>query len=482
MFGYNAVEDKGRRQAPAKTVQHENKILTQPKRDKVKATAQDQMRNHSLLGWMARKQLDYVSRFHVSIRSGNETVDSLLSEILHWHGAPKNIDVHGRFGRDEMFRLLELEKILSGDAALSLLDELKMQSIESDLIRQPKDYMGSEDINSSGLVLDDMGRVTKYCINKRADGGKRYEFHQLVDADDIIFAANWTRFGSQFRGVSPLTTAINTVQDLYEALEWNLIKAKMHALFGVAIIRDAVEDEGMGGNLGAGEEVSGQAADTSDSHLTLDPKSINVMDLDVGEDIKTIESSTPSAEFVEGSHLFVHIAMLALDIPVTFFDSRRSSFSARIADLNEYEVSCDAKRTQHRYVRQEYSDWLLREIWDTPGSSWRLREVAEREGFTLRQIQSVVDWVPAGSPWMDKLKQVMGDREAISLGLDNAIDAARRRGSDVFANIDKQAQVLEYAAEKGVPIVTNSASNDTILDAMLDEEEDDPEEIISDEA
>jgi len=32
-------------------------------------------------------------------------------------------------------------------------------------------------------------------------------------------------------------------------------------------------------------------------------------------------------EFVEGSYLFVQIAMLALDIPVTCFDSRRSSFS-----------------------------------------------------------------------------------------------------------------------------------------------------------
>jgi len=57
-------------------------------------------------------------------------------------------------------------------------------------------------------------------------------------------------------------------------------------------------------------------------------------------------------------------------------------------------------------------------------------------------------WIASGSPWLDKYRQAMGDELAINMMLDNSIDAARRRGGNVFENIDKQAIVIKYAAEK----------------------------------
>jgi hypothetical protein len=186
-----------------------------------------------------------------------------------------------------------------------------------------------------------------------------------------------------------------------------------------------------------------------------------MLDLNPGEDVKTIESGTPSSEFIEGSYMYIHLGMLALDIPITCFDSRRSSFSARIADLNEYEVSADSKRTKNRYVREAYSDWVLAEIWNDKRTPWPLRRVATEAGMGLADLQSEVEWIPSGAPWLDKYKQIQGDELGISLCLDNSIDAARRRGGDVFANIDKQAEVLAYAKAKGVPIVTNRAADTT---------------------
>jgi len=134
--------------------------------------------------------------------------------------------------------------------------------------------------------------------------------------------------------------------------------------------------------------------DTTDTGLDINPRAINMLDLNPGEDAKILESATPSSQFVEGSYLFIQIAMLALDIPVTSFDSRRSSFSARIADLNEYEVSSDAKRTKNRYVRKDYSDWVLATIWNDSASPWKLRDVATRDGMALRDVQE---------PWMDSV-------------------------------------------------------------------------------
>ncbi len=449
MFGYQAVQDRGRRQAPKTRIYHEAEVLTAKLRRKLQATTQDQARNISLVAWMTRKHLDYVSKFHFSFRTGKPDVDELVNRIFKWHGAPRNLDYLGRFGRDEMFRLFELEKVIAGDAGLLKLDELKLQAIESDLIAKgtaAERQTLPDNINDSGLVVDAKGRVLQYAICNRGVNGAICTFDHLEDAANIIFDGYWNRFSSQFRGVSPLSTAINMVQDIHEGFEFNLVKAKMHALFGVAIMREAQD----GGNLGtasgattvtawvaeahawvvydycsyqgkiyacqtahstttasvfATDLAAGKwAADTTDTGLDLDPRAINMLDLNPGEEPKILESSTPSSQFVEGSYLFIQIAMLALDIPVTSFDSRRSSFSARIADLNEYEVSSDSKRTKNRYVRKDYSDWVLATIWNDPQSPWALRRTAAADGMDLRAVQEAAEWISSGSPWLDKYK------------------------------------------------------------------------------
>lgn len=490
-FGYNAVEDKGRRQAPQTRVKHEAVVLTDVKRRKLQATAQDQVRNHALPAWMIRKHLDYVAKFHFSFRTGKPALDALVNRFFFWHGAPRNLDFGMRFGRDELFRLFELEKVLSGDAGLIKMADLKLQALESDLIA--KGDNAPQGVNDSGLVADQYGRVLQYCVCNRGEDGTGRVFDHMEPADNVIFDAYWTRLSSQYRGVSPLSTAINTIQDIHEGLEWNLIKAKMHAIFGVALLRKSNGEGSLGGASGQGNVQAWTAtahawvagdyctyagkvyycntahntttasvfatdlaagywtADTTDSGLDLDPRAVNLLDLNDGDHVEMIESKTPSAEFVEGTYLYVQIAMLALDIPVTAFDSRRSSFSARIADLNEYEVSSDYKRTKNRYVRQAYSDWALASVWNDSASPWPIKAVATAAGMKLRDVQEAVEWIPSGSPWLDKYAQLQGDQLGIDIYLDNPIDACRRRGGDVFANIDKIAEVRKYAEGKGVP-------------------------------
>ena len=465
MLGYNAIVDKGRRQAPQARVRHEEKVLPDSKRNKLQGTTQEQVRNLSLPAWMVRKHLDYVSKFHFSFRTGKKELDDLVNMIMRWHGSPLNLDIARRFGRDEMFRLFEVEKVMGGDAGLLKLPNIKLQAIESDLIRRA-DYSGNETVTKSGLVVSAQGAIEKFAIATRGTNGSGYKFNSLQPWQAVIFDAYYSRFGSQFRGVSPLSTAINMIQDIHEGFEYNLIKSKMQALFGIAIQRSPDESGEMGGAGGATSET--QDADSTDSgtELDLNPRAVNILDLDAGEKVDTIESKTPSTEFVNGSYLFIQIAMLALDIPISCFDSRKSSFSARIADLNEYEVSCDSKRTKNRYVRKQYSDWLLEEIWNSTSDDFPLQQIATAAGFSLRQVQETLQWIPAGAPWLDKFKQIQGDQLAIEICLDNTIDACRRRGVDFFHNVDMQKIAIEYADENGVPMFTGTQRQQTIEEAI----------------
>jgi len=449
-LGYNCATGKSRRQSPQTRVRHESKVMTAKVAKRTKATTQDQNRNLALVAWAVRNHIDYTSSFKFSFRTDNDPLNKLVNSIFKWHGRPQNFDVAGRLGREESFRLYEMEKVISGDVGLIKLEGLKLQGLESDLIA--KGSGAPEDVNEQGLIVKDNGERVSFSVCNRGPKNNSLVFDRLVDADAVLFDGYWSRLTSQFRGISPLTTAINMVQDIHEGFEFNLIKGKMQALFGIAITRNPGGEDGFGGAGGSLTETAPpQTASDGETELDLSPDAINILDMNPGEAVDTIESKTPSSEQVDGWYLFIQIALLALDIPVTFFDSRRSSFSGGVADLNKYEKACEWKRDKNRYVRHDYSNWILEEIWNNEDDAdvWNLKATAIAAGVTtLRQLQELLEWIPSGSPWMDKLKQIKGDDIAIELRVDNALDASRRRGTDVFDNIDKQLMVEQYEMKK----------------------------------
>jgi len=99
-------------------------------------------------------------------------------------------------------------------------------------------------------------------------------------------------------------------------------------------------------------------------------------------------------------------------------------------------------------VRQAYSDWVLERIWNDPRSTWQLRAVAEKSGMDLAAVQESVEWIPSGSPWLDKYAQIQGDELGISIGLDNAIDAARRRGRTFSRTSTSRRRSLHTRSKK----------------------------------
>ena len=504
-LAYDAVVDKGRRRPPSTRIAAEHVILPDSQRKKMLATVQDQVRNASTAAWMVRKHLDYVSRFRFQFRTGKIKTDKLVNRIMDWHGRPGNFDVSGRLGREEMFRLFEAEKVTAGDAGILKVNDngaFRCQAVESDMITYPKlgamkpgkgesyesldaKLLGAVNKNT-GIVLSTLrsGMVDKYCICNRGWDGKQVAFDHLEAASNVIFGAYYTRFGSQWRGVSPLSTAINSIQDMAEGIEWNLLKSKVHSVFGVAIMRDyasgATDQEevssfGAAAGITTGtDEALLTASETpegtksiSSSLQKLTPDSMLMVDMDTKGRIDTIESRTPSNEFQSFMQIVMRIAMLALDIPYTAYDASTGSFSSMIADQNVYDVACRWKRDKNRWARHDYSDWLLAQIWNAPDDPWSLKQVAEADGFSLDGLKFETEWIAIGQPWLQKLSEVSGDIMSISSLIDNPIDICQRRGTDIFDNIDKMKLVMEYAAKEKVPIMFGTSGQATIQEALL---------------
>jgi capsid protein len=88
-------------------------------------------------------------------------------------------------------------------------------------------------------------------------------------------------------------------------------------------------------------------------------------------------------------------------------------------------------------------------------TTWQIQlaiQDGELPGVTPDQISW--EWVHRGMPWLDPLKEIQAEKEAVDLGADNPEDIAQRHGRNFFDNIDKTAACRAYAASKGVPFMT----------------------------
>jgi len=483
---YDATKTTGRRRRPSSRLAAEHVILPQYNRGLLLSTVQDQQRNAALAAWMIRRHLDYVSRFKFLFQHDNEPLMKKVNALFDWHAQPVNFDIAGRFGREQMFRMFEMEKTVSGDAAMIKLSTGHLQGIEADMIALPKigkmrtDGKTYDPIpvdllkrvsKDTGMVMDFAypGRIAQFCICNRGHDGAQVSFDHLEDATNVIFDGYFTRLSSQVRGISPLSTAVNLLQDVYEGIDFNLAKAKLHALFGIAIMRDYTgwsdqqEVDGWGGasgiTTGADENKAHNTTESTDGTKTISatvqavkPSEMMLIDMDTKGRIETIESKTPSGEFVGFTTEVIRILLLALDIPYSAMNSAGSSFSGLIADQNLYEVSCRSKRDQNLWKRIEYSNWLIEREWES--ERWGLAALAAAAGIKSHQeLAMLIEWVPAGFPWLQKLQEVQGDIKAISVGLDNPIDACKRRGVDFHENVLKTERAYKFAKAHDVPLM-----------------------------
>jgi capsid protein len=474
-LSYQATQDKGRRQAPASRTRSEDITLKPSARRKLLATARDQARNMSIVGWMVRRHVDYVSKFSPLVNTGDKALDDWLDKALHEHGKKRNFDVAKRHGRNSMMRIFEGLKVLDGDAALLKVDGYKVQGIEGDRIALPTDLPRelAGVVGDHGLVINSLtGATDQYCVCKRDDaGGTMLEYADLVDADRVVFDGYFGRF-DQTRGISPLSSVINPTADLYEAMEWTQLKIKLHALMGIQINRETAGDatDGFPTTETADYDTDTASVQTTENRYAFDTKGVSIFDMDPGESINTIESGTPSEEFQHWTDKTIRQILLALDIPYSAFAGDESNFSARIADREEYEKSSQEKRQRNCEALEEVYDWVLRG-WYAENRTFR--RLVDAAGLTVDDLPFVIQWTSTGTPWLDKLKEVNGDAVAVYNCFESRQDVCKRKGKDFFEVCKRRAEEEAFAADLGVQLAMGSPGQQTIsqVESQVEESE-----------
>ena len=459
-FGYNATESSIKRRAPVTKTAPEITSLTGPKRQTASATAREDRRNFTVLAWMVRRHLDNVSRFTPHFRLAGDApeikdVNRIVKLLLEWHSKPRNFDALGKHGRDEWIRMFEACKVLSGDAAGMKVKGGKLQGIEGDRLALPgAARSGAGDYKTAteeGIIFNSNGTRKAWVLCKRGgDRGDSLEFERVVPDSDMIFDAYWPERFDSHRGVSPLLTALSEGADIKETREWLVLKAKASALFGFAFIRKGSDP--MMPQFGDPEtsppstEAGAYSAQLSSA---MQSRGIINLDLDTGDDVKAIESNTPNTSVVEFTRELTRSVLLALDIPFTFYDSLTASFSARIADRNEYEEACEWKREKNIGVLDAiYGGWLL-DVW-AKADLFGFGKALQTANISVEEVAASLRWVPAGRPWLDRAGEMSGHILSLAAGTTSIPRICSAYGEDAYEIAEEQKEYLE---KSGIPIL-----------------------------
>jgi capsid protein len=467
LFGYDSVEGQRGNRRPVKTkVTSEDLVLTRDKRKKGISTARDDHRNNTLLKWAVEHHLNYVSRFRPFYRSGNEFLDQQVNGLLRWHGNRQNWDISKRHNRDRWMRLWELQRVLCGDIFAIKTKLGALQAIESDRVTTPTDWNGAEPnpkLTPHGLLLDKNGAVLKYAICNRTDKSNQFVLDHMEAAENIVASGYFTRF-DQTRGISPVLTSLSLLADVDDGLRFNLLKVKLQALFGLAFYRDSVAP------LGAPEpnftdDEDGEPEEEG-YNVEMSPDKVTIFDLDPGDRVEAIESNSPAESVIQFSELEIRIVLKALDIPYTAFDSLRSSHSARVADRNEYEEAAEWKREDNIATLTEIYEWRFN-YWARTNDS--LKQAMKEANVTAQDVVRAINWVPAGTPWLDKLNEVKADVLALSIGAESTPRICARHGLNAYQIADEQADFIKYCKEREVPLLYADPGKEAVQNILNEE-------------
>lgn len=442
---YDNTQNTKRRKTKRIDTRSEDTIMFPIDRDVLVSNARNLRRNSSLFAWAVRKHLDYVASFNFQCRSGNQEFDRRVEDLMKWWSRPLNCDITGRFSLPELIRLIEGLATVEGDCLVYKLASGHIQIIEGDRIRTPTDLGDhAADLNIKdfvhGVRLNRDQSVMAYAICDRTGSINGFILKELVSSQYVLQRAYRDRY-DQYRGVSPLSAALNTYTDIHEAQEYTLMKMKISQLCALTYKHGtAAEDDGesYGFDFGAGPQL---------------------MELNPDEEATFIESKTPSTEFQNFMVFAMQAGMKALDIPFSFSDESFTNYSGSRQALIQYQKSAEAKRESLKNILNALTVWRL-QLFIADGHLEIPPDIT-----TIDDIE--FEWIATGIPWIDPLKEVSADVMAIENKLTSRQAVCKDAGSDWFTIIDQLAAEESYMASKGITLGQATTAMSAIVAAQV---------------
>lgn len=349
---------------------------------------------------------------------------------------------------------------------------LALQLFEGDQVCD--DMNGTADNGNSirmGVEQDqEFGRVVAYWIRPHHPGDYKASISPIkirIPAEEIIPLFIHERPG-QNRGVTWMASSILRLHHMYGLEEATILRART-----VASIMGFIEN--------AEGETSGDAVDGADRVTEFEPGTFKY--LGPGESMKISDVNSPSGELDPFMRSMIRgvAAGCGSSYESISKDYSQSNFSSTRQALIE-------DRDNWKILQQ----WLINNFHQRVFETWLdmavLSGAIPIKGYekSPEKYQNV-QWMPRGWQWIDPLKDVNANKEAIKAGLDSISNVLAQSGLDFENVMQQRSREKEYAESLGLsfdvdePQINNQNSISGLQNPKPDPEETDPSDNVTDE-
>ena len=449
-FGYDSAQPGTNRGGSGGPQKNSSSETWRMQRDRITLMwdARDVVRNFSILRGIISRIVQYTadSVQYVS-QTGEEEIDSMYQD--YFHAWCVRADITGRHRLGSLVSMAMWSLLVDGDHGwhLVVIDEggkrqLRIQSIEADLIGDPNNPMGPSNNDIGGIIVDESGRPLSYRIFKRERRTALYSFEREIPADQFIHIFDPMRV-DQYRGVTALSSAIAPARDLYEVYHSEKLAAKWQV--GHAGFIKVTDPTRRDGGISAWNETKGEGG-RADSPGTVEMKAGKIQRLSQGEDIQFAPGTNrPSGAFMALVQVMVREIASGLNMPYGFLYDM-TAFSGHTGRI---EIA-QAMRSIRRYQK------LLSEKALDP-----LRDRVIGLGISMGELPPHPQW--RNGRWGfgrsltgDYGHDTTANLQLLQAGLVTASDLIAETGQSFEEVVRRSASEVAYlqrvATETGVPI------------------------------
>jgi len=436
--GYDAAKNTRRRgRRPQRALEAEHDALDPADRQRVIASLMDFRRNNPVVTSICRlRETDVVGPGLIpQAQSGNEDLDLRLEEL--WNSWARSPEVSRTMNMRQLQRQLASMTLVFGDGGLLLTNNGRVQLIEGDRIGSEGEgnwilrRSTSEDSNGErsrrmidGVEVNKQNKPIAFDIGTREDGTLRDV--RRVLAKNFIFHKKQIR-PTQVRGVPELAPVANSLQDLDEFDEIEMLAAKCSASLSAVIKREGAIDF----------ELAARANDDEDDRLeTFEPGSFQY--LEPGEDVSVIGTNgRPNVDAIDYCTYRLRKIGSALGIPVEFLlmTIGESSFSASQGMILLYQQTVESEQRDLFPVMSRLWNWKVRNWAANDLISW------DRD----RENPFDVRWQPPSFRWVNRAAQVKADMHYLSMGAISLDDVSATFGTDAQTSLERKAKNIVTA-------------------------------------
>ena len=439
LFGYDAIKsNRYRRNKGYHPIRDEFIELNSYDRDELTGNLLDLKRNNPVVAAISRlKKTDIVGPgIHPQPATADEDFNKRIFEM--WRDWSEYPEVTREMTMAEVQKELVDSCLFFGDMGVLNLRNGSIQLFDGSRIGNPGG-VGSFNERSpekNGVITNKYGRPVSYCVGQRVNGS-------LVDVQKISarhFNLYFKRMRpSQRRGVPTLAPVVNTLMDVAEFEEIEMISAKVSASLSAVIKRENAVSFELGNRAPEDEQ------DTEGRLETFEPGVFHY--LEPGESVETISTSgRPNVDGIQWLQYAMRKVGACVGIPYEFLlaDIGGASFSAAQGVNLQYQADVEEEQRLLKKFMGKLYRWKV--------AKW----VADGDIEVPANVENPFDvrWQTPKFRWINRASQVEADIRYLQLGAISLDDVSGQFGESALVCMRRKAtniaQAKQVAEEFGI--------------------------------